>query len=72
MVILPSLVQLARLVYNYDYVVGAIERASSKYLDCYCYPRDEASYEMYWSSAEALTQSSCCSEYIAADTEESD
>ena len=56
MMLLPSLVHLARTAYQYGYVIGAIERSSNNFLDCYCYSLDEAEYEMYWSSAEALTQ----------------
>ena len=73
MVVLPSLVNLARTAYQYGYVIGAIERSSNKFLDCYCYSLDDAEYDMYWSSAEALTQTqSTDSEYQACSTEDSD
>ena len=74
MKVLPSLVQLARLVFHYDYVIGVIERTSANFLDCHCYPCTEASYELYWSSAERLTQtqSSTDSEYLALSSEDSE
>ena len=74
MAILPSLVDLARSTYQYGYVIGAIERSSSKFLDCYCYPLDEAEFDFYWSGAEALTQTqiSTDSEYQVSSTEDSE
>ena len=54
--ILPSLVELARTMYRFNYVVGALERTEAKYLDLYCYTVDEAEYDVYWSSAEAMSQ----------------
>ena len=74
MAVLPSLVNLARTTYQYGYVIGAIERYSNNYLDCHCYPLDEAEYDTYWSSAEALTQTqtSTDSEYQVCSTEDSE
>ena len=54
--VLPSLVELARTMYRFEYVLGAIERSNTHYLDLHCYTKDEAEYDVYWSSAEALTQ----------------
>ena len=63
--VLPSLVDLAQTMYRFHYVVGALERTHARYLDVYCYTKDEAEYDVYWSSAEALsqTQSSMSSSY---------
>ena len=56
--ILPSLVQLARLLYEKGYVIGILERISTRFLDLHCYTNDEAEYEEYWSAVEqSLTQS---------------
>ena len=55
---LASLVALARVLMQYEYVVGIIDRASPRYCDFHCYTLDEVDYEEYWSAAEAsLTQS---------------
>ena len=74
MVVLPSLVQLARTVYQNGYVIGAIDRLSTRFLDCHCYPLDEADYDVYWSSAKALTQtqSSTVSEFELASSEDTE
>ena len=64
--VLPSLVQLARLMYQFGFVVGAIDRSSARFLDFHCFTRDEAEYDTYWSSAEQMTQSqsSVTSDYL--------
>ena len=60
--ILPSLVELAQTMYRFEYVLGAIERSHARYLDLHCYTKDEAEYDVYWSSAEALTQTQSSAE----------
>ena len=60
---MASLVALARLLMQYEYVIGVIDRTNNRYCDFHCYTLDEADYEEYWSAAEAsLTQSEWASD----------
>ena len=51
-ILVPSFVKIAQLLRDYQYTVGYVHRASSRYMDIHCYPDDEASYDEYWSAAE--------------------
>ena len=62
--VVPSLVNLSRIMTKYGYVIGALDRSQPRFLDLHCYPAEEEDYEFYWSAAEQTLTESDLEEFL--------